>query len=252
VDEPKVRIRGLHKTFFEPGKPPVEVLSGVDLDVRAGEFLCLLGPSGCGKSTLLNLLGGFEKQDRGSIQIDGQPVDAPNPRRIFVFQEYGIFPWMSVWDNIAFGLYDRPESERYRIVEHYIRMVGLEGFERSFPQQLSGGMRQRVAVARALAVEPDVLYMDEPFGALDSLTRQRMRGELIRIWQEEGPTILFVTHDIDESLQLADRIAVMGTRPGRILELVDVPIPHPRTFGTPQYVEIKHHLFGLLGLAESV
>ena len=250
--EPKVRIRGVSKGFTLTGKPRVEVLSGIDLDVHTGGFLCVLGPSGCGKSTLLNMVGGFEKPDQGSILIDGEPVRGPNRRRVFVFQEYGIFPWMTVRENIAVGLLDRPHEERCFVVEHYIRMVGLVGFEDSFPRQLSGGMRQRVAVARALAVRPEILYMDEPFGAIDSLTRQQMRAELVRIWQEEGSTILFVTHDIDESLQLADRIVVMGPRPGTILEVVEVSIPHPRTFGTAEYVRIKHKLFRLLGLDTSV
>ncbi len=250
--EAKILVQGVHKTFREPGKPPVEVLSNVDLAVRPGEFLCLLGPSGCGKSTLLNILGGFLTQDAGTISIDGQPTAGPDRRRVFVFQEYGIFPWMTVWDNIAFGLFDKSFAEKLKIVGHYIELVGLTGFEKTFPQQLSGGMRQRVAVARALAVKPDVIYMDEPLGALDSLTRLRMRSELLRIWREEKLTILFVTHDVEESVQLADRIVVFSPRPGRILETLTVTQAHPRDFTSPEYGAIKNRLYELLGVKHAV
>ncbi|MBI5433679.1 MAG: ABC transporter ATP-binding protein [Planctomycetes bacterium] len=252
MTEPKVRLRGVQKTFREPGKPPVEVLPGIDLDVAKGELICLLGPSGCGKSTLLNILGGFETADEGTVTIDGQPVRGPDPRRVFVFQEYGIFPWMTVWDNIAFGLGEKRFEEKLEIVGHYIELVGLRGFEKTFPQQLSGGMRQRVAVARALAVKPDIIFMDEPLGALDSLTRLKMRAELLRIWQEEKPTILLVTHDVDESVQLADRVVVFSARPGRILEVVEVGIDHPREFGSREYTEIKNRLYELLGVKHAL
>jgi ABC-type nitrate/sulfonate/bicarbonate transport system ATPase subunit len=165
-------MRGLCKSFHEPGSS-VEALADIDFEAAPGEFICILGPSGCGKSTLLNICGGFETWDSGSIEIDGRTVHGPDPRRMFVFQEYAIFPWMTVWENIAFGLLDCSEKERHDIVAHYTKLVGLEGFERAYPQTLSGGMRQRVAVARALAVQPEIIFMDEPFGALDSLTRLR-------------------------------------------------------------------------------
>jgi NitT/TauT family transport system ATP-binding protein len=252
VASPKVRIRGLKKTFHELGKAPVEVLPGIDLDVGEGELVCLLGPSGCGKSTLLNVLGGFETADAGTVEIDGQPVHGPDPRRIFVFQEYGIFPWMTVWDNIAFGLSNKSFAEKTKIVDHYIELVGLKGFEATFPQQLSGGMRQRVSVARALAVKPDIIFMDEPLGALDSLTRLKMRAELLRIWQEEKPTVLFVTHDVDESVQLADRVVVFSARPGRVVDIVDVRQPHPRDLGTVEYGRLKNRLYELLGVKHAV
>src|SRR5688572_27094050 len=171
VSEPKIRMRNVRKRFPGANGSWIDVLAGIDFEVRSGEFLCMLGPSGCGKSTLLNMCGGFESADDGSIEIDGVRVNGPDRRRIFVFQEYAIFPWMTVRENIAFGLLDRPTDEQERIVQHYVELVGLQGFEQSFPQQLSGGMRQRVAVARALAVQPEILLMDEPFGALDSLTR---------------------------------------------------------------------------------
>ncbi|TAJ13226.1 MAG: ABC transporter ATP-binding protein [Planctomycetota bacterium] len=253
TNEPKVRIRGLSKAFRDNGHAGVEVLDNVDLDVRAGEFMCLLGPSGCGKSTLLNVLGGFERFDAGTVAIDGAPVAGPDPRRVFVFQEYGIFPWMSVWDNIAFGLASRSSDDKHRITDHYIELVGLKGFERTFPQQLSGGMRQRVAVARALAVDPDILYMDEPFAAVDSLTRLKLRSELIRIWQQEKKTILFVTHDIDESAQLAQRVVVMSTRPARIKTIVDLSdLPYPRDIDSPEYIRARDRLFAEMGVSTRV
>jgi ABC-type nitrate/sulfonate/bicarbonate transport system ATPase subunit len=179
-------------------------------------------------------------------------VNGPDPRRVFVFQEYGIFPWMTVWDNIAFGLGKRPFAEKLEIVRHYVELVGLQGFEKTFPQQLSGGMRQRVAVARALAVKPDVIFMDEPLGALDSLTRLKLRAELLRIWQEERPTILLVTHDVDESVQLADRVVVFSPRPGRILEIVPIEQEHPREFGSHEYTEAKNRLYELLGVKHAL
>ena len=249
---PKLKIRALRKTFVESGRAPVEVLAGIDLDVRAGEFVCLLGPSGCGKTTLLNMCGGFETWDTGSIEIDGEGVRGPDKRRVFVFQEHGVFPWMSVWDNVVFGLTGASDARKHEVAAHYIRMIGLEGFERTFPQQLSGGMRQRVAVARALAVDPDVLFMDEPFGALDSLTRLSMRTELLRIWQQERMTVLFVTHDVDESIQLADRVVVMTPRPARIADVVEVGLAHPRDLGSPEYGRVKNRLYELLGVRHAV
>jgi ABC-type nitrate/sulfonate/bicarbonate transport system ATPase subunit len=224
----------------------------VDLTVRDGEFLCLLGPSGCGKSTLLNIIAGFERPSSGRVTIDGEEVVRPDARRVFVFQEYGIFPWASVFDNIALGLRKLPRAEQARIVQATIDLVGLQGFEKAYPFELSGGMKQRVEVARALAVSPDVIYMDEPFGALDSLTRLTMRAELIRIWQAERKTILFVTHDVDESIQLADRIVVFSARPGRIREVVTVGMPHPRDLGSAAYGAIKNRLYEMLGVSHAV
>lgn len=247
----KVRMAHVRKVFTLQ-KNELLVLDDVSLDVRAGEFVCLLGPSGCGKSTLLNIVGGFETASAGTVEIDGQPVTGPDPRRVFVFQEYGIFPWASVWDNIALGLRDKSTAEQGKIIQHYVELVGLEGFEKSFPSELSGGMRQRVAVARALAVNPDVVFMDEPLGALDSLTRLQMRGELLRLWQREKMTILFVTHDVDESLQLADRVVVMTPRPGRIAEIIPVTMPHPRDIGSPEYGRLKNRLYELLGVSHAV
>jgi ABC-type nitrate/sulfonate/bicarbonate transport system ATPase subunit len=247
----KVVVRGVEKRF-ERKQDELVALSAVDLSVSEGEFVCLLGPSGCGKSTLLNIIGGFETPTAGTVTIDGQAVTGPDPRRVFVFQEYGIFPWASVWDNVALGLRKLSKDEQARIIQRTIDLVGLKGFEKSFPSELSGGMRQRVAVARALAVKPDIVLMDEPLGALDSLTRMQMRSEILRIWHEEKMTILFVTHDIDEALQLADRIVVMSPRPGRIAEIVEVRQEHPRVIGSPDYVRVKHRLYELLGVSHSV
>ncbi len=247
MTQTKIHVRGASKTYHSGGQT-LQALVPVDLDVRAGEFVCLLGPSGCGKSTLLNILGGFETSDSGVVEIDGEPVRGPDPRRVFVFQEYGIFPWASVYDNVALGLRHKPQAEQARIVARYIELVGLKGFERSYPSELSGGMRQRVAVARALAVAPDIVYMDEPLGALDSLTRLQLRAEIHRLWKQEGMTILFVTHDVEEALQLADRIVVMEPRPGRIKEIVPVTLPQPRTSATPGWAELEDRLYRLLGV----
>lgn len=248
---PKIAVRGLDKRFLREGGD-LNVLSGVDLDVRAGEFVCLLGPSGCGKSTFLNIVGGFDRPTSGTVTVDGAPVVGPDRRRVFVFQEYGIFPWANVWDNVALGLRDRPKDELERVTRHYVDLVGLQGFEAAFPHELSGGMRQRVAVARALAVSPEIVLMDEPLGALDSLTRMQMRGELLRLWRGEKMTILFVTHDVDESIQLADRIVVMTPRPGRIAEIVPVDLAHPRDVGSEAYGRIKNRLYELLGVGHAV
>jgi NitT/TauT family transport system ATP-binding protein len=247
----KVSFRGVSKVFEQRGKELV-VLEKIDLDVREGEFLCLLGPSGCGKSTLLNVAGGFERPSAGAVLIDGEEVQSPSRRRIFVFQEYGIFPWASVWDNVVLGLRDRPREEQHDIAVRTIELVGLTGFERSYPMELSGGMKQRVEVARALAVQPDVIFMDEPFGALDSLTRLSMRAELIRIWKSANPTILFVTHDVEESVMLADRICVLSKRPGRIADLVEVGLEHPRDPSHPEFGRIRSRLFNALGVHAAV
>ncbi len=244
-----IEVHDCWKSF--PGKKSgeeVHVLERVNLEVRAGEFVCVVGPSGCGKSTLLNIVGGFLKETRGSVKVAGVPVDGPDPRRIFVFQENGVFPWLTVEQNIGFGLMSRPESERTERVAHYTAMVGLAGFEKSYPRELSGGMRQRVEIARALAAEAEVLYMDEPFGALDFLTRLKMRADLIRIWQAEKKTVVFVTHDIEEAVQLADRVVVMSRRPATVAEEVRVDLPRPRDLDSPGYLATRDRIFGIMGM----
>ena len=243
----KVRFRGISMNFGN-----VRVLDDINLDVAEGELVCLLGPSGCGKSTLLNIVGGFITPAAGTVTIDEERVVGPDPRRIFVFQERGVFPWLTVDENIAFGLLHATQSEKRERVAHYVQLVGLAGFEKSYPRELSGGMKQRLEVARALAVDPDVLYLDEPFGALDSITRLQMRRELLRIWHAEKKTILFVTHDIEESVQLADRVVVLSARPGRVRRIVDIDIPHPRDLSDPRYIALRDEIFGEIGLAHQI
>jgi NitT/TauT family transport system ATP-binding protein len=228
------------------------VLEDISLEVSDGEFVCLLGPSGCGKSTLLNTMAGFLSPTSGEVRIDGQLVRGPDPRRIFVFQERGVFPWLTVEGNIGFGLFALSRTQREQRIAHYIQMVGLQGFEKAYPPELSGGMKQRLEVARALAVNPDMLFLDEPFGALDSITRLSMRRELLRIWEAERKTIIFVTHDIDEAVQLADRVVVLSARPARIQQVVDIDIPHPRDLDSPRYLELRAGIFKQIGIAHQV
>jgi len=247
----KLAIRGLSMTF-RGELDDVRVLEDLALDVREGEFVCILGPSGCGKSTLLNIVAGFLPPTAGSVRIDGEEVRGPDPRRIFVFQERGVFPWLTVEGNIGFGLGRLSRTERERRVAHYVQLVGLKGFEKAYPHELSGGMKQRAEVARALAVDPDMLYLDEPFGALDSITRLVMRGELLRIWQTEKKTILFVTHDIEESVQLADRVVVLSARPARIRRIVEIELPHPRDLSSRRYLELRDGIFEEIGLAHRI
>jgi NitT/TauT family transport system ATP-binding protein len=247
----KLNVDHVSMVFERDGKR-TEVLNNIDLEVGDGEFVCLLGPSGCGKSTLLNGMAGFLSPTSGEIKVDGEVVRKPDPRRIFVFQERGVFPWLTVEGNIGFGLSKLPRAERAQRVAHYVKMVGLEGFEKTYPQELSGGMKQRVEVARALAVNPDMLLLDEPFGALDSITRLIMRGELLRIWEAERKTIIFVTHDIDEAVQLADRVVVMSARPATIQQIVNIDIAHPRDISSPRYLELRDGIFQQIGIAHKL
>jgi ABC-type nitrate/sulfonate/bicarbonate transport system ATPase subunit len=248
----KLRVADLHLTFAGDGKT-TPVLAGIDLAVAAGELVCLVGASGCGKTTLLNVIGGFVRADRGEVLIDGRPVKGPDPRRIFVFQERGVFPWLTVTGNIGFGLAGLPAAERGARVSQLVRLVGLEGFEEAYPHELSGGMKQRVEVARALAVDPDMLFLDEPFGALDSITRLTLRRELLRIWQAGTPkTILFVTHDIEEAVQLADRVVVLSQRPAHVQRIVTIDIPHPRDLSSRRYLELRDSIFAEIGLSHRV
>ena len=230
----------------------VAALEDINLDIANGEFISIVGPSGCGKSTLLNVMGGFLSPSTGAVTIDGEAVTGPDQRRILVFQERGVFPWLSVEGNIGFGLSKLSRSERESRIAHYVQLVRLQGFEHSYPSDLSGGMKQRLQVARALAVDPDILFLDEPFGALDSITRVIMRGELLRIWQTERRTIVFVTHDIDEAVQLADRVVVLSSRPARIQEILNIDIPHPRNISSPRYLELRDELLKLIGLAYEI
>ena len=227
----EIRISGLDKAY--PGKTPaqdVQALQGIDLHINTGEFVALLGPSGCGKSTLLNLVAGFEQASGGTLLVDGQPVTKPGPQRGVVFQEAALLPWLDVWENVVFGpkVQGLPASEYEPRAEEMLRIVGLADIKKHLPVQLSGGMRQRVGIARVLTLGSRVLLMDEPFGALDAQTRLTMQELLLDVWQKLKPTIVFVTHDIDEALFLSDKIYVMSARPGRIQSEVAVPIARPR------------------------
>lgn len=247
----KVSARGV-SVQFRRDKDSLSVLEDISISVHEGEFVCILGPSGCGKSTLLNVIAGFLRPSAGEVRIDDEKVDGPDPRRIFVFQERGVFPWLTVEENVGFGLSKLSASERRERIAHYVQLVGLPGFEKAYPSELSGGMKQRLEVARALAVNPDVLLLDEPFGALDSITRLLMRSELLRIWEAEKKTILFVTHDIEESVQLADRVIVMSARPAEIRTVVEIDIPHPRDLSSPRYLELRDRIFEEIGLAHKI
>ena len=245
--EPAIRCRGLRKVFSAGGRE-VTALDGIDLEVAAGEFVCLLGPSGCGKSTLLNAVAGFSPPTSGELSALGRPVAGPGPERAMVFQEYALFPWMTVERNVAFGLELKGEpAPRVRaVVDRLLEKLGLSDFRDRFPKDLSGGMRQRVAIARVLAIDPPLLLMDEPFGALDALTRRSLQDELLRIWAEDRKTVLFVTHGIEESIYLADRVVVMTYRPGTVKRVVPVTLPRPRDPASPEFNALKRELTALV------
>jgi NitT/TauT family transport system ATP-binding protein len=250
---PAIRVRQLRLSYpAQKRAAPVHVLAEIDFEVRTGELVCIVGPSGCGKSTLLNVIGGFLRPTSGEVLVEGEPVRGPDPRRIFVFQENGVFPWLNVRENIGFGLRGKSPAQRRPIVAHYTDMVGLSGFENAYPGELSGGMRQRVEIARALAANPHIIYMDEPFGALDFITRLKMRADLVRIWQAEQKTILFVTHDIEEAVQLADRVLVLSPRPATVQETITVDLPRPRDLDAPGYLEKRDAIFRTMGMSLQV
>ena len=226
----KISLRAAEKHYASPQGEDVLALAPVDLEIASGEFVCLVGPSGCGKTSLINLMAGFEKPSFGTVTIDGEPVRGTNPDHIMIFQDYGLYPWRSVLGNVLFaleakGLKGREAREK---ADEYIELVGLTKFRDSFPHQLSGGMKQRVAIARALAVEPSVLFLDEPFGALDAFTRMYLQDELLRLWQEKKPTVVFVTHDLDEAVYLGGRVVLMAPGPGRVQKVISIPLPWPR------------------------
>jgi NitT/TauT family transport system ATP-binding protein len=226
-------------------------LDKMSLNVEKGEFVTVVGPSGCGKSSLLMLIAALLKPSTGKIELSGKPVVAPGSDRALVFQDFALLPWRTVIKNVELGLELKgvPAEERTDVARRHIAMVGLRDFERHFPHQLSGGMRQRVGIARALSVEPEVLLMDEPFGALDAQIRTLMAVELLKIWERERKTIIFITHDIDESIYLADRVVVMSASPGRIIEEIPITLPRPRELGirnAPEFAEYRHRIWGLL------
>jgi len=242
-----IQISNVHKIFSSGGREVV-ALNAINIDIKPGEFICLLGPSGCGKSTLLNAVAGFSLPTTGSILVDGKPVLAPGPDRGMVFQEYALFPWMTVADNVAFGLEIKkmPKAQIREKVGSLLEMLNLQDFRDRYPKDLSGGMRQRVAIARVLALDSPIMLMDEPFGALDSLTRRNLQDELLRIWTEFKKTIIFVTHSIEESIYLADRILVMTYRPGTIKRDVRVTMPRPRDPSSVEFNNLKKELSQLV------
>jgi NitT/TauT family transport system ATP-binding protein len=247
-----LQLAHVRKVFESTASEPYVALDGVNLDIADGEFLCLLGPSGCGKSTLLNILAGFEQATSGAVTSNGEPIRGAGRERVMFFQDAGsaLFPWLTVEENVRFGLRVRkvPKADWGGIIDKYLTMVDLDRHRDKFPAQLSGGMRQRLQIARALAVEPKVLLMDEPFGALDALTRRRMHGFLLEIWQRTGKTIVFVTHDIAEAVALADRICIMSLGPGsRITEVIPVALPRPRDLSDPNAARVFKHVEKLLG-----
>ncbi|MGI5946839.1 MAG: ABC transporter ATP-binding protein [Lachnospiraceae bacterium] len=243
----KVQIRGVKKVY-KTRKSDIVALNGFDLDIHENEFICVVGPSGCGKSTILNILSGLEQATEGSILVDGKPVDGPSPERGVVFQQYALFPWLTVRKNVEFGLKLKglAKEEIQQISNHYIEMVGLSEFKDAYPKELSGGMKQRVAIARAYAMQPKLLLMDEPFGALDAQTRTQLQSELLKTWEEERKTCFFITHDVDEAVILAQRVIVMSARPGRIKAIINIDIPYPRTQETkmePRYIALKNQIW---------
>jgi len=227
---PKVSLDGISLSYKTNSKGHLVALDNISLQVKPGEFVCVVGPSGCGKSTLLHLIAGLHQQSSGQVFVDGKPVSGPGTDRILIFQELGLFPWLKVGENVEFGMKMKnvSKAEREEKVQYYLRLVHLSKFRDSYTHQLSGGMRQRVALARALATEPDVLLMDEPFAALDAQTRDLLHDELERIWSETGRTIIFVTHNVREAVRLGDRVVLMTFRPGRVKQEFPIALPRPR------------------------
>ena len=243
----KLKIDNVKK-IYQTRKGEMTALNGVNLDIKENEFICVVGPSGCGKSTLLNIIAGLDTPTSGAVYIDGKKIEGTGTERGVVFQQYALFPWLTVLKNVMFGLklQGKSDAEAKEIAMKYIKMVQLEDFVNHYPKELSGGMKQRVAIARAYAVKPEVLLMDEPFGALDAQTRTQLQTELLKTWESERKTCFFITHDVDEAIILAQRVIVMSARPGRIKDIVDIDIPYPRdqeTKMSPRFMELKNHIW---------
>jgi NitT/TauT family transport system ATP-binding protein/sulfonate transport system ATP-binding protein len=236
----ELAIRGVTKRFAV-GDDEIEALAPIDVTIDAGEFVCLIGASGCGKSTLLRIVAGFEEPTTGGVAAQGKPITGPGSDRGMVFQDYALFPWMTVKQNIGFGPRQRQLARREveEIADEFVRLVGLERFADRYPSQLSGGMKQRVAIARVLANNASILLMDEPFGALDALTREQLQRELLQIWTRTGVTIIFVTHSVEEAVLLADRVLVMSAGPGRIANDIRIDLPRPRDVSSPEFNAIR-------------
>ncbi len=246
-----IQGRNVNLTFRPPNRGPVRALQSFDIEINEGEFLSIVGPSGCGKSTFLNVLLGLIKPDSGELSVRGKPVTGPGSDRAMVFQEFGLLPWRTAQSNIELGLELKkiPAEKRHSMSSRLIDLVGLSGFEAHYPHELSGGMKQRVGIARALATDPEVLLMDEPFAALDAQTRDLMQAELLRVWRTARKTVLFVTHQIDEAIYLSDRVMVMSKRPGRAKRIFDIDLPRPREYEmrvTPQFNELKLEIWNTL------
>lgn len=248
--KPKVEIKAVEKVY-EGRNGKTVALNGVNLDIYNNEFICVVGPSGCGKSTLLNIIAGLHEATAGEVLVDGVKVEGTGVDRGVVFQQYALFPWLTVLKNVEFGLQIQkmPKAQQEEIAMKYIKMVGLEKFVNAYPKELSGGMKQRVAIARAYAVNPSILLMDEPFGALDAQTRTQLQTELLKTWEEEQKTCFFITHDVEEAILLATRVVVMSARPGRIKEVIDIDIPYPRNQETkmlPRFTELKNYIWNMV------
>jgi ABC-type nitrate/sulfonate/bicarbonate transport system ATPase subunit len=243
-----LRVSGIGKTYATHSGDRVEALTPVDLEIAPGEFVSLVGPSGCGKSTLLNILAGFVEPSDGGAFVDEAPITAPDIDRGMVFQDYALFPWLSVVENVEFGLERKGIGRRQRraIALDYLNTVGLDDFADKRTHELSGGMKQRVAIARAFATEPSIIFMDEPFGALDALTRRFLQTQLLRIWQEHRKTIVFVTHSVQEAVMLSDRIVVMTARPGRIKQIFEIGLAHPRDFKSDPFRDYERQVYDQL------
>jgi nitrate ABC transporter ATP-binding subunit len=239
----RLAIRGATKRFAA-GDEEIEALARVDLTIEEGEFVCLIGASGCGKSTLLRIVAGFEEPTTGDVLVNGKPITGPGSDRGMVFQDYALFPWMTVKQNVGFGPRQRHMSRRdvAEIAGEFVRLVGLERFAERYPSQLSGGMKQRVAIARVLANDASILLMDEPFGALDALTREQLQQELLQIWARTRVTVIFVTHSVEEAVLLADRVLVMSAGPGRIANDVAIDLPRPRDVSSPEFNSVRRDL----------
>jgi nitrate ABC transporter ATP-binding subunit len=246
-DSALLALQQVGKSFTVDGAA-MEVLSDINLEVKAGEFVCLVGASGCGKSTILRLIVGLENPTTGQVLLDGAPVTGPGLDRGIVFQEHRLFPWLTVEQNILLGLatLSIPQAEKKRIVAEHIQLVGLAGFENAYPAQLSGGMAQRASIARGLVARPQILLLDEPLGALDALTRTYLQDELLRIWRQEKITTIMVTHDVEEAVFLSDRIVVLDRRPGRIRTVIEVDLPRPRDRGSVEFAALKRNVLGEL------
>ena len=265
-----ISIKKLHKEYQVEKGPSVNALNGVSLDIEENEFICVVGPSGCGKTTLLNIIAGLEPFDSGEVTMDGEAIIGPGPERGVIFQQYALFPWMTVRKNIEYGLkfIKKPVTteqvdangkktevtvmqklsaeEKHALSDRYIKMVNLSGFENSFPKALSGGMKQRVAIARAYALNPELLLMDEPFGALDAQTRAQLQEDLLKTWENERKTVFFITHDVDEAVLLSTKVVIMSARPGQIKEVVNIDLPYPRTQATkldPAFIDHKNRIW---------